>query len=186
MLELAQHATQEERIRSAHRIASEKFAASPDWVAFYREVLGVDGIEYAEIQQMVAKLRTKIRGQKQQQSHEPTRVITVRLPQSLHEALRHEAHNHQTSMNKLCISKLLQVIGHDLIPPDFERREEEEDEGQSSSAARVAAAFLQAQSSRPTPTPASAPPTVPFTPHAAHGSQGFGSVSSTPGSSHGL
>jgi hypothetical protein len=52
-------------------------------------------------------------------------VITVRLPKSLHEALRHEAHNHKTSMNKLCISKLLQVIADDLVPSDLERRETE-------------------------------------------------------------
>ena len=56
---------------------------------------------------MLARLRQKSnRGETQ----EPTRVITVRLPQSLHEALQAEAHLHQTSMNKLCISKLLQVI----------------------------------------------------------------------------
>ena len=34
---------------------------------------------------------------------EPTRVITVRLPKSLHESLRAEAHDRKTSMNKLCI-----------------------------------------------------------------------------------
>ena len=47
---------------------------------------------------------------------EPTRVITVRLPKSMHEYLRTEAHDLRTSMNKLCISKLLQVIGEDMIP----------------------------------------------------------------------
>ncbi|RIK80507.1 MAG: hypothetical protein DCC67_09290, partial [Planctomycetota bacterium] len=49
---------------------------------------------------------------------EPTRVITVRLPKSMHEALRHEAHDLRTSMNKLCISKLLQVIDEELIPSE--------------------------------------------------------------------
>ena len=49
---------------------------------------------------------------------EPTRVITVRLPKSLHEALRVEAHEHQTSMNKLCISKLLQFIDGDKVPTE--------------------------------------------------------------------
>ena len=47
---------------------------------------------------------------------EPTRVITVRLPKSMHESLRTEAHDLRTSMNKLCISKLLQVIGEEMIP----------------------------------------------------------------------
>ena len=42
--------------------------------------------------------------------NEVTRVITVRLPESLHEALKAEAVDHKTSMNKLCISKLLQAL----------------------------------------------------------------------------
>jgi hypothetical protein len=45
-------------------------------------------------------------------------VITVRLPKSMHEYLRTEAHDLRTSMNKLCISKLLQVIEQDLIPTE--------------------------------------------------------------------
>ena len=132
----------EEKTKQAHRIADEKFRGEPDWVRFYREVLAVDGIidklfptfeqrnqfekteQYQEIQQMLAKLREKNRVQKN--CDEPTRVITVRLPQSLHEALRHEAHNYKTSMNKLCISKLLQVIEGELIPSDLERHEDEQ------------------------------------------------------------
>ena len=39
-----------------------------------------------------------------------TRVITVRLPKSLHLALKAEAHDRHTSMNQLCIAKLLQAI----------------------------------------------------------------------------
>ena len=49
---------------------------------------------------------------------EPTRVITVRLPKSLHESLRDEAYEHRTSMNKLCISKLLQFIDGQQVPPE--------------------------------------------------------------------
>ena len=49
---------------------------------------------------------------------ESIRVITVRLPASLHEALKDEAHQRKVSMNKLCISKLLQVIEQDLIPAE--------------------------------------------------------------------
>jgi predicted HicB family RNase H-like nuclease len=138
-MDTVQQVTIEERRAQAHRKAAEVFRRSPDWVAFYREILGVDGVidslfptfdkrcdfekseEFAKIQQMLARLREKSRGQKQ--PDEPTRVITVRLPQSLHEALRHEAHNHKTSMNKLCISKLLQVIEDDLVPSDFHRHE---------------------------------------------------------------
>ena len=116
------------------RAASEIFRQNPDWVTFFREVLGVDGVvrrlfsnpeemdafeqstEYAAIQQMVAKLRE--RSKHQTESNEPTRVITVRLPKSLHESLRAEAHHRRTSMNQLCISKLLQIIDNELVPSD--------------------------------------------------------------------
>ena len=47
---------------------------------------------------------------------EPTRVITVRIPRSMHDALKVEAHEHNTSMNKLCISKLLQFADRELVP----------------------------------------------------------------------
>jgi predicted HicB family RNase H-like nuclease len=123
-----------DRKQEVFRIAGELYQAAPDWVTFFREVLGVDSIvrkmfttaeemadfeqspEYAEIQQMLAKLREKSAAD--ESDREPTRVITVRMPKSLHESLRHEAHNRRTSMNKLCISKLLQVISEELIPVD--------------------------------------------------------------------
>ena len=112
--------------------ANQRFSQEPDWVTFYREVLGINGIirrnypdaqiladfekteEYCEIQQMLAKLREK--GRTQVSDQEPTRVITVRMPKSLHESLRVEAHERHTSMNKLCISKLLQMIDTELVP----------------------------------------------------------------------
>ena len=70
--EVAQEPVHEERIQRVHRMASDRFRNEPDWVTFYREVLGVDGIidqlfpgyeqrsrfsktsEYAEIQQMLS------------------------------------------------------------------------------------------------------------------------------------
>ena len=116
------------------RIAGHLYQQNPDWVTFFREVLGVEGAarrvftsqdeleafeqtkEYAEIQHMVAKLREQ--SVQSAENREPTRVITVRMPKSLHESLRTEAHEKRTSMNKLCISKLLQVIDDELIPQD--------------------------------------------------------------------
>jgi predicted HicB family RNase H-like nuclease len=123
------------------RAADEIFQQRPSWVTFFREVLGVDGIvrqmyqspealthfeqtdEYQKIQQMLAKLRENdadLPGG----PREPTRVITVRLPKSLHESLKSEAHDRHTSMNKLCISKLLQVIDEELVPADMGMSEE--------------------------------------------------------------
>ena len=126
-----------DRQQEAYRVASEMCRQKPDWVMFFREVLGVGGVisrlfptaaekqeferteEYARIQQMLAKLREK---RQTGRDEEPTRVITVRMPSSLHESLRAEAHCKQTSMNKLCISKLLQVIDDGLIPAEILQR----------------------------------------------------------------
>ena len=54
---------------------------------------------------------------------EETRVITVRIPQSLHDALKIEAYEHHTSVNKLCISKLLQFVNADHVPLALEQKE---------------------------------------------------------------
>ena len=113
------------RCQKVLQVAKPLFHEKPDWVTFFRETLGVKGAaravfpsqeeyvlfeqsaEFAEIQKMVASLRTRKAGGSK---NEATRVITVRLPESLHEALKAEASDHNTSMNKLCISKLLQVL----------------------------------------------------------------------------
>ena len=61
---------------------------------------------------------------------EETRVITVRIPQSLHDALKIEAYEHRTSINKLCISKLLQFIDADHVPSAFEGKNPEGKNGE--------------------------------------------------------
>jgi len=122
----------QETYREVLQVADNLYRQEPDWVTFFREVLGIDGIvrtrfssfeeltkfeqtdEFDRIQKMLVKLREK-RNSADPDS-EPTRVITVRLPKSMHEYLRTEAHDLRTSMNKLCISKLLQVIGEEMIP----------------------------------------------------------------------
>jgi len=108
--------------------AMELFNSAKDWAAFFREVLGRDGIarkafpdsasyalfekseEHQQIQSMVNQLREKNPNFNSDDDKEPTRVITVRLPKSLHEALKAEAHDRHTSMNQLCIAKLLKMI----------------------------------------------------------------------------
>ena len=127
---------QADKSQEVHRVAMELYQQNPDWVTFFREVLGIDGVvrkayadqnaltefektsEYSEIQQMVAKLRER-NGVVITDDNELTRVITVRMPKSLHEALRAEAHDRHTSMNKLCISKLLQMIDEQLVPQEI-------------------------------------------------------------------
>lgn len=119
----------EHRCQRVLQFARDLYRQSPDWVRFFREVVGVDGAarkvfttqqEYIAfersdafhtIQRMVNALRNN--KATSNSNHEPTRVITVRLPESLHEALKAEANDHSTSMNKLCIAKLLQVLEED-------------------------------------------------------------------------
>jgi predicted HicB family RNase H-like nuclease len=122
----------------AQRKAREIYETEPDWVTFFRELLGVGGIvrqmypstqalagfekttEYSEIQAMLAKLREK--NKSKTIDTEPTRVITVRLPKSLHESLTLEAEEYGTSINQLCISKLLQFIDKGRVPADSTAR----------------------------------------------------------------
>lgn len=121
-----------EKYQEVLQVAEDLYRQDPDWVTFFREVLGIDGAvrkgfptfeelaafeqseEFDKIQKMLVKLREK--RTTTDSDAEPTRVITVRLPKSMHEYLRTEAHDLRTSMNKLCISKLLQVIGEEMIP----------------------------------------------------------------------
>jgi len=116
------------------RVAQELYSHEVDWVGFYREIFGLRGLvrrlfstreeleafeqteAYQEIQSMLARLREC--GPMEMKPDEPTKVITVRLPKSLHESLRVEAHEHCTSMNKLCISKLLQFIESERVPTE--------------------------------------------------------------------
>jgi predicted HicB family RNase H-like nuclease len=125
-------AESQEKYQEVYEVARNLFEQQPDWVTFFREVLGINGAarqafpdpdalarfeqseQFDQIQLMLAKLRE--RRVEVDESNEPTRVITVRLPKSLHESLRAEAHDRHTSMNKLCISKLLQVLDEDLVP----------------------------------------------------------------------
>lgn len=122
----------QEKYREILTVAENLYRQDPDWVTFFREVVGIDGAvrksfpsfkelsafeqseEFEAIQKMLVKLREKRTSA--DSDAEPTRVITVRLPKSMHEYLRTEAHDLHTSMNKLCISKLLQVIGEEMIP----------------------------------------------------------------------
>ncbi len=113
----------------------ELFAAKPDWVTFYREVLGLDGILrrafptleamaefeqteiYRQIHRMVTELRKLPPGKVQS---DDTQVITVRIPNCMHEALRIEAYELRTSLNKLCISKLLKFVDAENVPATVE------------------------------------------------------------------
>ena len=107
-------------------VAERLHAMDPEWVVFFREVLGVEGIvrrtfsdpetliqfectpEYARIREMLEELRTRQR--ELPAARETQRVVTVRMPRSLHETLKVEAEQMRVSINTLCISKLMKLI----------------------------------------------------------------------------
>jgi hypothetical protein len=96
------------------QVAERLHAMDPEWVVFFREILGVDGVvrrafpdsdslvrfecspQYARIREMLDSLRS--RQQERLSDREPQRVVTVRMPRSLHESL------------KSCISKLMKLL----------------------------------------------------------------------------
>lgn len=128
----------EQRGREVLRLAQEAFPKTGSWVLFYREMLGVDGVvrklypepqemrvfeesnEFAELQEMVAAMRSQ--DSSKGDATEPERMITIRLPKSLHDSLRIEADEMNLSINKLCISKLLQRIQSRFVPVQQGRR----------------------------------------------------------------
>lgn len=108
------------------QVAERLYAMDPEWVVFFREVLGVDGIvrrtfsdaealmrfectpHYARIREMLDGLRA--RQNDRQSQREAQRVVTVRMPKSLHETLKTEAGQMRVSINTLCISKLMKLL----------------------------------------------------------------------------
>jgi hypothetical protein len=163
-----------EKYQEVLEAAENLYRQNPDWVTFFREVLGVDGAvrkafptfddlttfeqsqQFDKIQKLLVRLREK--RSSVDAENEPTRVITVRLPKSMHEYLRTEAHDLHTSMNKLCISKLLQVIGEDMIPNERVGGGSES----GSTAPRPASPPPASTSFSPRPHQTPAPASVPF------------------------
>jgi len=107
-------------------VAERLYAMNPEWVVFFRETLGVDGIvrrtfsdpdalvrfecspQYARIREMLDGLRA--RQSERPADRETQRVVTVRMPRSLHETLKAEAEQMRVSINTLCISKLMKLL----------------------------------------------------------------------------
>ncbi|MCC6512158.1 MAG: hypothetical protein IT423_23880, partial [Pirellulaceae bacterium] len=121
-----------ERCNQSFSMANDLFGHAPTWICFYREVLAVGGLthqlfptneehaqfitssHYDQLQQMLTALRS--RDLPENDPNDPQRMITVRLPKSLHLALCEEAGRLNISVNKLCISRLLQVLDQKMVP----------------------------------------------------------------------
>jgi hypothetical protein len=126
------------RRRLVVETATELFGVAPTWTAFYREVLGGDGVaralfceadeardyecseEHSRVLEMLTVLRS--RDLPENDPHEPQRMITVRIPKSLHDAICEEANSLSVSVNKLCISRMLQKVDPSMIPSSSQKR----------------------------------------------------------------
>jgi predicted HicB family RNase H-like nuclease len=122
----------EERCRQVVAAAAELFGVAPTWTAFYREVIGGGGVvsmlfktaeerdcfegteQYNQVFEMLTTLRS--RDLPENDPTEKQRMITIRLPMTLHKAICDEANELQVSVNKLCISRMLQPLDSRTIP----------------------------------------------------------------------
>ena len=120
------------RCVQAFDVANDLFANAPTWVCFYRELMGGSGMlhmlfgnnkefgaflrtdQHHQIQLMLTALRS--RDLPENDPNDPQRMITVRLPKSLHEAMCEEASRLNISVNRLCISRMLQLLDPEMIP----------------------------------------------------------------------
>lgn len=130
--------TDQEKAIEILKMAGDAFASNGNWVVFYRDMLGVNGVarrafnteakfeqfqktpQFAELQEMVAALRSQ--DTSKGDAVEPEKMITIRLPESLHQVLTAEAESMNLSINKLCISKLLQPVESRFVPVQQGRR----------------------------------------------------------------
>jgi hypothetical protein len=122
----------EDRCKSVVALAAELFGVAPTWTAFYREVLGESGIvrgvfpemeerqayEQTDAHSQVFEMLTTLRSRDLPENDptEPQRMITIRLPMTLHNAICSEANELEVSVNKLCISRMLQQLDDRMIP----------------------------------------------------------------------
>ena len=132
-------ATLEQRAEAVLRAAQEVFSKTDSWVIAFRLLMGRDGAarqafadaesyewfatsaQCADLQEMIAAMRSQ--DTSKSSAVESERMITIRLPSSLHDTLTDEADAAGLSVNKLCISKLVQPISSRFVPiPQGERR----------------------------------------------------------------
>ncbi|MCF7961687.1 MAG: HNH endonuclease [Pirellula sp.] len=108
------------------------FGVTPTWTAFYKETLGADGLvramfpekneleefqksdEYSKVLKMLTVLRS--RDLPEIGPGELQRMITIRVPKSMHDVICDEANALDISVNKLCVSKLLTNVDLRTIP----------------------------------------------------------------------
>ncbi|MEO1615292.1 MAG: hypothetical protein AAFV88_05550 [Planctomycetota bacterium] len=111
-------------------------AVASNWVEFYREVFGRNGLidtviddkhrhtfDRSETNVALLKMLTELRSVDcAAHDGDPQRMITIRIPASMHERLIDEAADRRQSLNKLCISKLVVPVDERFNPPQKPNR----------------------------------------------------------------
>ncbi len=127
----------ESRRKQVVEAAAEMFGVAPTWVAFFREVFAREGViaslfsvaerkdyeqsdEHSEVLEMLTTLRS--RDLPENDPSEAQRMITVRIPKCVHDYICDEANALEVSVNKLCISRLLQRSDGRMVPTSQQKR----------------------------------------------------------------
>lgn len=128
----------DDRCRQILLLAEEAFAKTGSWVVFFREILGAEGAiaelfadpdersrfiagpEFATLHTMLAAIRSQ--DDSKSDAAEPERMITIRIPRSLHQMLAKESESCDLSINKLAISKLLLPANPKFVPEQRGKR----------------------------------------------------------------
>ncbi len=167
--------TFELRCQQAFDVANDLFGNAPTWICFYRALLGGSGMihniftdhdefgrflrtdQYHQIQQMLTALRS--RDLPENDPNDPQRMITVRLPKSLHEAMCDEAGRLNISVNRLCISRMLQLLDPAMIPETKSKPRGRKPRNRKPAATTTEAAATT-QPQQPQATPQQQPPSA--------------------------
>lgn len=126
------------RAEECLRVSELLFHGVTNWVDFYRMVFGVEGLinrlyptsedrlafsldpAYVQIQEQLNGLRERDTGKVEEV--EAQRMITIRVPKSVHERLCAESNDLNVSVNTLCISKLIQFSDRLTVPKERGKR----------------------------------------------------------------
>lgn len=113
-----------QRANVVYAAARSLYETRPHWLDFFREVFGVRGLineafatseereafaetmHHGDIQAMLRELRES-ESDGGSDDKEPTRVITLRVPSSVHHAIRQKAADRMMSMNKYLLSRIV-------------------------------------------------------------------------------
>ena len=128
----------EDRCDQVARHATELFAVSPTWASFYREVLGCSGVarvlfpdamsyerfegseQFGQLMEMLKVLRSQ--DLPENDPTEPQRMVTIRMPRAMYDVLCAEANAMSISVNKLCVTRIIQRLDRSLVPQAAKKR----------------------------------------------------------------